>query len=92
MLQPERGIPFLLSPLEEMNDYFKSTLHRVVKPSKVQDDDTLLSFPPRYSIAYFCNPNFEVMNMIKTLPCCITEKTGGTVNMYEDIKSFDYLV
>ncbi|KAF4448663.1 hypothetical protein F53441_7972 [Fusarium austroafricanum] len=37
------------------NDTIKSTIHRVVEPPQKEAE----SYPPRYSIAYFCNPNFK---------------------------------
>lgn len=36
------------------NDTIKSTKHRVVQPPTSEQ-----VYPDRYSIAYFCNPNFE---------------------------------
>lgn len=36
------------------NDTIKSTKHRVVEPPSTAD-----VHPARYSIAYFCNPNFD---------------------------------
>ncbi|KAK4963495.1 hypothetical protein LTR10_001124 [Elasticomyces elasticus] len=36
------------------NDTIKSTKHRVVEPPARTD-----TYPARYSIAYFCNPNFD---------------------------------
>lgn len=38
------------------NDTIKSTKHRVMKPPKPAESDV---HPARYSIAYFCNPNFD---------------------------------
>lgn len=38
------------------NDTIKSTKHRVVEPPVKPEHDV---HPARYSIAYFCNPNFE---------------------------------
>lgn len=38
------------------NDTIKSTKHRVVEPLKPAEKDM---HPARYSIAYFCNPNFD---------------------------------
>lgn len=38
------------------NDLVKSTKHRVIEPSKPAEGDY---HPPRYSIAYFCNPDFD---------------------------------
>jgi len=42
------------------NDTIKSTLHRVVEPPRKEDhvkEDEV--YPARYSVAYFCNPNFS---------------------------------
>jgi len=67
------------------NDEIKSTKHRVVQPppKEVDESDT---YPARYSIAYFCNPNFD--RYIEALPNT-WEKTG---KRYEGINSGDYLV
>ncbi|EXM37041.1 hypothetical protein RAB80_004998 [Fusarium oxysporum f. sp. vasinfectum] len=65
------------------NDTIKSTIHRVVEPPQKQDE----SYPPRYSIAYFCNPNFR--SYIEAIPGTFgTEKD----KKYEGINSGDYLV
>ncbi|KAI5465665.1 hypothetical protein BGZ63DRAFT_348835 [Mariannaea sp. PMI_226] len=65
------------------NDTIKSTIHRVVEPPQ----RGLESYPPRYSIAYFCNPNFN--SHIEVLPgTYATEKE----KKYEGINSGDYLV
>ncbi|RMZ84536.1 hypothetical protein DV737_g1182, partial [Chaetothyriales sp. CBS 132003] len=45
------------------NDEIKSTKHRVIqpppKPDERDDDDPDATLPDRYSIAYFCIPNFN---------------------------------
>lgn len=64
------------------NDTIKSTVHRVVEPAS-QDS----THPPRYSIAYFCNPNFT--SQIEVLPG--TYKTEAE-RKYSGINSGDYLV
>ncbi|KAI1038358.1 hypothetical protein LB503_011360 [Fusarium chuoi] len=65
------------------NDTIKSTIHRVVEPPQKQAE----SYPPRYSIAYFCNPNFK--SYIEAIPGTFsTEKD----KKYEGINSGDYLV
>ncbi|EFY98781.2 non-heme dioxygenase and 2OG-Fe(II) oxygenase superfamily protein [Metarhizium robertsii] len=65
------------------NDTIKSTIHRVVEPPRKEDS----SYPPRYSIAYFCNPNTE--SFIQTLPgTYATEKD----KKYKGVNSGDYLV
>jgi isopenicillin N synthase-like dioxygenase len=65
------------------NDYIKSTIHRVVEPPRKETDE----YPARYSIAYFCNPNFE--SMIEAMPG--TYQTEAD-KKYEGITSGDYLV
>jgi isopenicillin N synthase-like dioxygenase len=64
------------------NDTIKSTKHRVVEPPVKAD-----TYPARYSVAYFCNPNFD--NTIDAIP--------GTVSLdrpkkYDAINSGDYLI
>jgi isopenicillin N synthase-like dioxygenase len=68
------------------NDTIKSTKHRVVEPPPKQEDDGSETYPPRYSIAYFCNPNFE--RVIEAIPGTY-EETG---KKYEGIKSGEYLI
>ncbi|KAK0621239.1 thymine dioxygenase [Bombardia bombarda] len=65
------------------NDTIKSTVHRVVEPPRADGD----VHPPRYSIAYFCNPNFK--DHIEALP-----GTFGTEaeKKYEGINSGQYLI
>ncbi|KAF5026938.1 hypothetical protein F66182_968 [Fusarium sp. NRRL 66182] len=62
------------------NDSIKSTIHRVVEPPTDQD-----VHPPRYSIAYFCNPNF------KDTICALPGTYASKDKRYEDITSGDYL-
>lgn len=64
------------------NDTIKSTIHRVVEPPSVAE-----THPPRYSIAYFCNPNFK--DTIEALPG--TFKTA-TDRKFGAITSGEYLV
>jgi len=67
------------------NDTIKSTLHRVVEPPAPPEGNV---YPARYSLAYFCNPNFE----------CQIEAIEGTYGgekgekKYPGINSGDYLV
>ncbi|KAF2278768.1 thymine dioxygenase [Westerdykella ornata] len=68
------------------NDTIKSTKHRVVEPPLKPEDEAADFYPPRYSVAYFCNPNFD--RMIEAIPGTY-EKTG---RIYEGIRSGDYLV
>lgn len=67
------------------NDTIKSTKHRVVEPPTKPEDEGKDEYPPRYSIAYFCNPNFD--RMIEAIPGTY-EETG---KKYEAINSGDYL-
>ncbi|CAG9950079.1 unnamed protein product, partial [Clonostachys rosea f. rosea IK726] len=65
------------------NDTIRSTIHRVVEPPFKQGP----THPARYSIAYFCNPNFS--SFIEALPG--TYATEGE-KKYPGITSGDYLV
>ncbi|CAM1505313.1 Fc.00g109500.m01.CDS01 [Cosmosporella sp. VM-42] len=65
------------------NDTIKSTIHRVVEPPRKESD----AYPPRYSIAYFCNPNFK--SYIEALPGTYTSEQE---KKYDGINSGDYLV
>ncbi|ETI21322.1 hypothetical protein G647_07668 [Cladophialophora carrionii CBS 160.54] len=73
------------------NDTIRSTNHRVIQPppkdAGSDDDDPDALVPARYSIAYFCNPNFD--RFIEALP--------GTWDptakpKYPGINSGDYLI
>jgi len=66
------------------NDTIRSTIHRVVEPPLREEGVT--EYPARYSIAYFCNPDFE--KTIEALPGT-WEKTG---KKYKGINSGEYLV
>jgi isopenicillin N synthase-like dioxygenase len=68
------------------NDTIKSTLHRVIEPPPKPEDADKDVYPPRYSIAYFCNPNYD--RMIQAIPGTY-EKAG---RKYGDVTSGDYLV
>ncbi|KAI9740255.1 MAG: hypothetical protein M1834_004833 [Cirrosporium novae-zelandiae] len=79
------------------NDIIKSTNHRVIEPplppsagaggeEGLQQQEGDQVYPARYSVAYFCNPNFE--SDIEALPGT-WEKSG---KKYEKINSYDYLV
>ena len=63
------------------NDTIKSTKHRVVEPSVKEAE-----YPPRYSVAYFCNPNFD--KNIETIPGTIVDG----VKKFGAINSGEYLV
>ncbi|KAK3322439.1 thymine dioxygenase [Apodospora peruviana] len=65
------------------NDTIKSTIHRVVEPPTSEGD----IHPARYSIAYFCNPNFK--SHIEALPGTYATETE---KKYEGINSGKYLV
>jgi isopenicillin N synthase-like dioxygenase len=66
------------------NDTIKSTLHRVVEPPAPGEGDV---HPARYSIAYFCNPNFE--RFIEAIPSTYQAEEE---RKYKGINSGDYLV
>lgn len=68
------------------NDNIRSTRHRVVQPP-AQGLETDM-YPARYSIAYFCNPNFG--SDIEALPGTWEHLPGG--KKYPAIKSGEYLV
>ena len=67
------------------NDEIRSTRHRVVEPPS--KDKSVEEYPARYSIAYFCNPDFD--KWIEALPGTWEEKGG---KKYEGINSGEYLV
>ncbi|CAG8109495.1 unnamed protein product [Penicillium olsonii] len=70
------------------NDTIKSTRHRVIQPPKAGDEspDT---YPARYSVAYFCNPDEE--KLIQALPGTFGE-TAQVDKKYPDIVSGEYMV
>ncbi|KAJ5945761.1 hypothetical protein N7454_002600 [Penicillium verhagenii] len=74
------------------NDTINSTRHRVIQPPIPAGEDggaDADSYPSRYSIAYFCNPNSN--KMIEALPGTY----GKEINIdkkYADITAGDYLV
>jgi len=67
------------------NDTIKSTLHRVVEPPAPEEGDV---HPARYSIAYFCNPNFS--SQIEAIEGTYGGDKGP--KKYEGINSGEYLV
>ena len=69
------------------NDSIKSTDHRVVEPPLPPDSNSNGTYPARYSIAYFCNPNFD--KTIDVIPHTI--QAGGQ-KKYEPVNSGEYLV
>ncbi|KAF3770380.1 thymine dioxygenase [Cryphonectria parasitica EP155] len=64
------------------NDTIKSTIHRVVEPPRKADEH-----PARYSIAYFCNPNFD--SQIEAIPGTYA---GEADRKYEGVNTGEYLV
>lgn len=83
------------------NDLIRSTLHRVVEPPRpdrgrshpTEDEagtegDGEDIYPARYSVAYFCNPNFD--GWIEALPGTYGGERGE--KKYEGVESRDYLV
>lgn len=67
------------------NGLIQSTRHRVVEPPlKVRSEGQ--GYPPRYSVAYFCNPDFN--KTIEALPGTWDSKKG---KRWEPINSGDYL-
>lgn len=65
------------------NDIIKSTLHRVVSPPY---DPIQGKYPTRYSIAYFCNPNFDAV-----IECIDGTWSEENPKKYPPINSHDYL-
>ncbi|KAL6703926.1 hypothetical protein ACN47E_008962 [Coniothyrium glycines] len=68
------------------NDTIKSTKHRVVEPPPQPEDRGKDEYPPRYSIAYFCNPNYD--RMIEAIPGTY-DKDG---RKYGDVQSGEYII
>ncbi|KAE8148967.1 hypothetical protein BDV25DRAFT_8720 [Aspergillus avenaceus] len=71
------------------NDLIKSTRHRVVEPpAPIGEDDSADTYPDRYSIAYFCNPNMD--KLIEAIPGTY----DGDIKLakYPGIVAGDYLV
>lgn len=75
------------------NDTIKSTRHRVIEPPKPagnsSEDDSSDTYPSRYSIAYFCNPNRNTI--IEALPGTYGQGTQIT-KKYPEIAAGDYLI
>jgi isopenicillin N synthase-like dioxygenase len=69
------------------NDVIRSTEHRVVSPTTPPTDDR---YPARYSIAYFCNPNWDAT--IECLSGCYGDTAGGREKRYSPINTHEYLV
>lgn len=68
------------------NDLIRSTMHRVVQPP-LKGQEKVDGHPPRYSVAYFCNPDFD--KWIEVLPGTWEENKDG--KKYGGINSGDYL-
>lgn len=75
------------------NDTIKSTRYRVIEPPKAAGDDSEYdpseTYPSRYSIAYFCNP--DTNKVIETLPGTYGESMQ-VPKKYAEITAGDYLV
>lgn len=77
------------------NDIIRSTLHRVVEPPRKEEEgggrDGVVDdgfYPARYSVAYFCNPDFD--RWIEALPGTFGGEKGA--KKYEGVNSWEYLV
>lgn len=68
------------------NDMIKSTKHQVVEPPLKPGQEVGEKYPARYSIAYFCNPNFD--KWIDAIPGTFEEEG----KKYPGVNSGDYLV
>ncbi|KAK3301940.1 oxygenase [Chaetomium strumarium] len=68
------------------NDTIKSTVHRVVEPPGKEGGSEAETYPPRYSIAYFCNPNFK--DWIEAIPGTYATEAD---KKYVGINSGEYL-
>lgn len=70
------------------NDTIKSTLHRVVEPvgRQTEGEGENEVYPARYSLAYFCNPNFD--QYIEALPSTFEREED---KKYPGINSGKYL-
>ncbi|KAM3506146.1 hypothetical protein MY10362_002532 [Beauveria mimosiformis] len=69
------------------NDTIKSTIHRVVEPPHDDDASSVgVVYPPRYSVAYFCNPNDD--KLIEAMPGTYADEAD---KKYEGIMSGDFL-
>ncbi|KAJ5279490.1 hypothetical protein N7478_004862 [Penicillium angulare] len=74
------------------NDTITSTRHRVIQPPMPpgqENQDESDTYPSRYSIAYFCNPNNN--KLIQALPGTYGEDLHVD-KKYSDITAGDYLV
>lgn len=69
------------------NDEIKSTKHRVVEPPPKEGEKGMDEYPARYSMAFFCNPNYD--KWIEALPSTWEEKEGG--KKYPGVGAGEYL-
>lgn len=69
------------------NDTIKSTKHRVIEPPLKSGQDQGDVCPARYSVAYFCNPNFD--RFIDAIPGTLVD---GAEKKYLGVNSGEYLV
>lgn len=67
------------------NDTIVSTKHRVIQPPSDEPGET---YKARYSIAYFCNPNYD--RMIEAIPGTYGGELGE--KKYEGVTSGNYLI
>lgn len=73
------------------NDIIRSTLHRVVEPPRKEGGHDVREdgfYPARYSVAYFCNPDFD--RWIEALPGTFGGEKGP--KKYEGVNTLEYLV
>ena len=71
------------------NEQIRSTKHRVVEPPlKLNKEENEDGYPPRYSIAYFSNPDFD--KVIEALPGT-WEQSKGERPKFGRIRSGEYL-
>lgn len=85
------------------NDIIRSTLHRVVEPPRKEEEEEEGEkgegggrddvgedrfYPARYSVAYFCNPDFD--RWIEALPGTFGGEKGP--KKYEGVNSWEYLI
>src|SRR5438045_2783022 len=66
--------------LQRWSNDIRSTEHRVVSPRTPATDG---QYPARYSIAYFCNPNWDAV--IECLDGCFGHAAGGQEKKYAPI-------
>ena len=69
------------------NGVIRSTRHRVVEPPLKMAMEEERGYPPRYSIAYFCNPDFD--KAIEALPGTWEDSEEG--KKWAPVNSGDYL-